>query len=130
MAQHIPGPLNFAADATSRNPCDTDADVNALLVSIALLDDNDEGDARHIHTALINAVISQDDDVVSWDRVKEAALKDDSCMYVCDAIDNGFPQKKSEAAECLRPYFKLKDELYSLDGVPFLNGRMFIPKSL
>ena len=38
--------------------------------------------------------------------------------------------KKSEAAECLRPYYKIKDELYSVDGVPFLNGRMYIPKSL
>ena len=27
-------------------------------------------------------------------------------------------------------FVKLKDELHSLDGVPFLNGRMFIPKSL
>ena len=35
VAQHIPGPLNFAADATSRNPCNTDADVKALLLSIA-----------------------------------------------------------------------------------------------
>ena len=62
--------------------------------------------------------------------MKEAASKDDSCMSICDAIENGFVQKKSEAAECLRPYYKLIDELYSLDGVPFLGGRMYIPKSL
>ena len=51
-------------------------------------------------------------------------------MYLCDAIAEGFPQKKADAAECLRPYYKLKEELHSLDGVPFLNGRMYIPKSL
>ena len=84
-----------------------------------------------MHSALVNAVTSQDDDIVSWSRgAGEAASKDDSCMYICDAIEGGFPIKKSEAAECLRPFYKLKDELYSLDGVPFLNGRMYIPKSL
>ena len=39
VAQHIPGPLNFAADATSRNPCNADAEVKALLLSIASLND-------------------------------------------------------------------------------------------
>ena len=37
---------------------------------------------------------------------------------------NGFPQKKSEAPECLRTYYKIKEELYSLDGVPFLFPQM------
>ena len=132
LAQHIPGPLNFAADATSRNPPDSDsAEVKSLLVSIASLEagvHQEEGES--IDTALVNAISALDDDVVSWNRVKEAASKDDSCMYICDAIADGFSQRKTDAPECLRPYYKLKDELYSLDGVPFLNGRMYIPKSL
>ena len=131
VAQHIPGPMNFAADATSRNPCNADTDAKALLLSIASLENNDDtGDAGAIHTALVNAVMAGDDDIVAWSKVKEAASKDDSCMFICDAIENGFPEKRSDAAECLRPYFKLKESLYSLDGVPFLDGRMFIPKSL
>ena len=36
----------------------------------------------------------------------------------------------SDAEECLKPYYKLKDELYSLEGVPCIGQRMFIPKSL
>ena len=129
IAQHIPGPLNFAADATSRNPS-SDAEMRTLFVSMSSMDSEDHGDAEAIHSALVNAVISQDDDIVSWNRVREAASKDDLCMSICAAIEEGFPQRKSEAAECIRPYYKLKDGLYSLDGVPFLDGRMFIPKSL
>lgn len=129
-SQHIPGPLNFAADATSRNPSSHEG--QSFLTSLIDVDDNaaTASDAEELHTAMVNAIRASDDEVVSWDRVKEAAATDDVSMYVCDAVENGFPTKKSEAPECLRPYYKLKDELYTLDGVPFLNGRMFIPKSL
>ena len=130
-AQHIPGPLNFAADATSRNPSSDHA--RSLLTLIACVGEDIKSltnDAEILHLSMVNAVSAGDDEVVSWDRVKEAASKDDVSMYLCDAIENGFPVRKAEAPECLRPYFKIKDELYSLDGVPFLDGRMYIPKSL
>ena len=94
VAQHIPGPLNFAADATSRNPCNAEAEVKASLIAIASLDDETDtsNDAEQLHTAMVNAVMAGDDDIVSWNRVKEAAAKDDSCMFICDAIENGYPQ--------------------------------------
>ena len=53
---------------------------------------------------MINAIVSKDDEIVSWKRVKEAADKDDTSMYLNEAIESGFPQKKEEAEECLRPY--------------------------
>ena len=128
-AQHIPGALNFAADATSRNPSE-EANLLKLIASV----DNDTSpnmsEAEELHTGMINAVRASDDEVVSWDRVREASSKDDVCMSLCDAIEKGFVDRKAEAAECLRPYYKMKDELYSLDGVPFFNGRMHIPKEL
>ena len=128
-AHHIPGPLNFAADATSRYPS---MEARSFLTTLADMSDGDllESEADELHIAMINAVRIYDDEVVTWDRVKTAASKDDVSMYLCDAIESGFPVKKSEAPECLRTYYKLKDELYTLDGVPFLNGRMYIPKSL
>ena len=45
-------------------------------------------------------------------------------------IEHGFPPQKSEVEECLRPFYKLKDELYTVEGVPCLSGRVFIPKTL
>ena len=131
-AQHIPGALNFAADATSRNP--SEEAKSHLLTLIANAEDTNASptfsDTEELHIAMVNAVRASDDEVISWDRVREASSKDDVCMYLCDAIEKGFPNKKAEAAECLRPYYKMKEELYSLDGVPFLNGRMYIPKVL
>ncbi len=134
VAQHIPGPLNIVADAASRNPSTEEG--RQLLASIAAVtaeDDSDnelDKDILELHVAMINALTSDDDVVVSWDRVKRAAVGDDTCMFLCDAISKGFPHKKSDAEECLRPYYKLKDDLYSLEGVPCIDGRMFIPKSL
>ncbi len=126
-AQHVPG-VNFAPDATSRNPSGANANVLlSLLQTDSLLS---QDDAQSLHEAIINSVTALDDEVISWARVKEAAQSDDMCMTLCDAIESGFRVKKSEAVECLRPYYKLKDELYAVDGVPFLDRRMFIPRSL
>ena len=94
-AQHIPGVLNFAADATSRHPS---AEAKSHLLSLmAEIEDNETSpisDAENLHTAMVNAVRAADDEVVSWDLVKEATSKDDVCMYLCNAIENGFPATK------------------------------------
>ena len=79
---------------------------------------------------MVNAIISKDDDVVSWKRVKTAAAEDDTCRLLIDVISHGFPQSKDGLQECLRPYHKLRDDLYVVEGVPCINGRTFIPKSL
>ena len=126
-AQHIPGSLNFAADATSRNPA---TEGRSFLTSLADVNETLDSEAEELHTAMVNAVRASDDAVVTWDQVKMAASNDDVSSYLCNAIENGFPMKKTEAPECLRGYYKLKDELYTLDGVPFLNGRMYIPRAL
>ena len=132
VAQHIPGPLNVAADATSRNPSSDDG--RETLVSIASAtspgDNELESDLTELHSAMVLAMSARDDKIVSWNRVKEVASKDDTCTYLNDAIEHGFPHSKADADECLRPYYKLKDDLYTVEGVPCLNGRMYIPKSL
>ncbi len=131
-AQHIPGPLNVAADAASRNP--SSAEGRDLLVAIASVSSEEEDDfgddIKDLHFAMVNAITSKDDEVISWKRVKDAAAKDDTCMYLNNAIENGFPDKKDEVEECLRPYYKLKDDLYTIEGVPCINGRTYIPKLL
>ena len=104
------------------------------MVSLASTSEDDEdhlGDeVFDLHQGMVNAIVANDDEVVSWRRVKVAANRDDICMVLSDAIRDGFPKQKSEAEECLRPYYKLKDDLYMLEGVPCIDGRVFIPKSL
>ena len=134
VAQHIPGPLNIAADAASRNPSSEEGRQFLATVSSVSADDENDDEIGNVtaelHFAMINAIISKDDEVVSWVRVRDAAAKDDTSLSLVEIIENGFPLNKSDIAECVRPYYKLKDDLYTLEGVPCIDGRMFIPKSL
>ncbi len=124
-AQHVKGALNLAADATSRNP-----DKNSSMIHSVFMMNVSDASALALQQSIVNSVSAWDDEVVTWDQVQKEAAKDDVCMTVCEAIETGFPAAKQEASESLRPYYKIKDELYSVSGVPFLNNRMFIPKSL
>ena len=124
----------MAADAASGNPS-IDADGRQFLVSVASVsvrdnDDNDELGTVELHTALVNAIESKDNEIVTWARVKEAAGKDDTCKFLVKVIERGWPVQKSEVNESIRPYYKMKDDLYTLEGVPCIDQRMFIPKSL
>ncbi len=132
VAQHIPGPLNIVADAASRNPSSDEGRQFLASIASVAAGDVDELDecVSELHVAMINAISADDDEVVSWNRVKEAAAADNMCLLLCDIIERGFPDKKSDVEECLKPYHKLKDELYTLEGVPCIDGRMLIPKSL
>ena len=128
-AQHVKGALNLAADATSRNP-DQNNGIKSTVHSVFLVSTT-EAPAQALQQSIINSISAWDDDeVVTWDQVQGEASKDDICMTICDAIEKGFPLPKAEAPECIRPYYKVKEELYAVDGVPFLNGRMFVPKRL
>ena len=91
-------------------------------------------DNKDLHVAMLHAImaaeLTSDYDAVTWEEVKKEDVKDDICMSLCNAIENGFPENKSQAPECMRKFYKLKDELYSMDGVPFLGERMYIPATL
>ena len=45
-------------------------------------------------------------------------------------IREGFPVHKNQLEEVVKPFFGMKEELYEVDGVPFLHGRMLVPMSL
>ena len=80
---------------------------------------------------MVGAVIAKDDDVVTWERVKRAAAVDDTCRLLNEVIENGFPPpRKEDVAESLKPFHKLKDDLYTLEGVPCIGERHYVPKSL
>ena len=79
-AQHIPGPLNFVADATSRNPA---TEGRSFLTSLADVNDTFDSEAEELHTAMVNAVRASDDAVVTWDQVKMAASKDAVSSFTC-----------------------------------------------
>ena len=120
VAQHIPGPLNIVADAASRYPSSEQGrQFLTAIASVITTEDTPDDDARMLDLAMVNSIKAEDDNVVSWNRVREAAAKDDTCKILCDTIENGFPHRKSDVGDCLKPYHKLKDDLYTLEGVPY-----------
>ena len=127
-AQHVKGALNLAADATSRHPGAMSCEVRSLFYSLCHVQDAE--DMRCINASIVNSISALDDEIVTWDQVRAESAKDDICMTICNAIQDGFCVPKSDVEECLRPYYKLREELYSVEGVPFLNNRMHIPKTL
>ena len=127
-AQHVKGALNSAADAASRHPGAMSNEVRSLFYSLCHVES--AGDTQYINKAIVNSISALDDEVVTWDQVRSESANDDVCMTLCNAIADGFSVPKADAEECLRPYYKLKEELYSVEGVPFLNSRMHIPKTL
>ena len=42
-------------------------------------------------------------------------------------IREGFPARKSQLEEFIKPFFGMKEDLYEVDGGPFLHERMLVP---
>ena len=105
-----------AADALSRHPVarndgDVFDDVEIIVKAHA---------ARQV----------RDRESVSWRRVNEAAAVDNECVSLVQLIAEGFPDIKDVVPTQLRPYWGMKDELYTIENVPFKGKKMLIPKDL
>ena len=67
---------------------------------------------------------------ITSDRIKEAAQTDPECIELTRLIHDGFPNDQSSMDAKLQPYWKLRHELYNIDGVTIFNGRVVVPASL
>lgn len=67
---------------------------------------------------------------VTWDRVKQAASVDTVSRSLMQTINNGFPSEKKMLPQILQPYWNMRDQLYSIDGVPVVGTRTVVPVSL
>ena len=77
--------------------------------------------------AVMAAMEENETQAVMWEHIKMAAGADKTCRDLVMAFRAGFPEKKSMLEEGLWPSFSMKDELYEVEQVPFLHGRMMIP---
>ena len=116
---HVPGKSQAmaTADAQSRNPTEdplntkeTDGLENAAR-SFAI------HQAEHIKST-------------SWSDIRDAAIQDEECVALVKLIEQGFPEKRNQLPANLRRYWSMKDELYTIEGVPFKDNKMLIPSSL
>ena len=112
--EYVPGAHNKGADATSRHPVgpgsvEESEDVECAATAMA-----------------IQAAPSQS---VTWDRVSDAAVQDQEIRELVEVIQQGFPDQRSALPEHLRVFWKMRGELYVIDSVPFVYGKMPIPSS-
>ena len=85
------------------------------------------------HTRQSTAAVLRDSPhlkAVTWERITLAASNDRECKDLTNQIAQGFPFNKKELPDHLKVFWAMREELYSVDGVPVLNGRILIPPSL
>ena len=79
----------------------------------------------------VRAGLEEDDaQAIMWEKVKLAAGRDGTCRDLIQEIRNGFPEQKNILADNLKRFYNMREELYEVEEVPFLHGRMFVPESL
>lgn len=124
---HVPGKRNAGADAASRYPAST-----LIPTSSAEAEDDDtigiaEDGAVLAYTSNSLYAISN---VVTWDMVREATTSDESMQELIKVINEGFPSDSRELKPLLRPYSRISDSLYTMDGVILTGHRVVVPASL
>ena len=114
---HVPGVTNQGPDFTSRYPATSSSHSNMDLV-----------DEPAVTTCA--ALRAKEIPVVSWSDIINAAIGDEECATLVQAIRNGFPKSKSELVPNIRQFWHMRDSLYEVDSVPFCDQKMLIPKPL
>ena len=67
-----------------------------------------------------------------WEQVTHASANDPVLKQLCGVIQNGWPERKSDVSECLRPYFDLWHELVHVaqDVLVFKGACLVVPTSM
>lgn len=116
----IPGKNNHGADAVSCIPVPSTKTPPVLPHS-------------DIDTALIASVELQWSNCKTTITVQEIlheALRDEQYQHLTCVIEAGFPDSRDSLPDDLREYWKLRDSLYTLDNIIFIDSRILIPRSL
>ncbi len=136
--KHIPGEKNVGPDVMSRVPghC-SQRKAERLNFLQCLSQAHREGDSWSDEMEDIMSICAartysahEEFRAVTWDRVKEKAIKDDQCERLSRYINVGFPENRADVTEDIRGLWHLRDDLYVMEQVPKMNGRIFIPQSL
>jgi hypothetical protein len=67
---------------------------------------------------------------ITMERIQNVARSDPECINLTNLVQDGFPESISSLDDNLRPYWKVRDGLYNLDGVTFYESRVVVPPPL
>ena len=89
-----------------------------------------EGDKVVEEDGMVGAVragLEEDDaQANTWDKVKLVADGDRTCKDLIQAIRNVFPNQKNVLDDNLKRFYHMREELYEVEKVPYLQGRMLV----
>ena len=147
--KHTPGNKNLCADAASRYPVKqpteeseansveetTTFEESSICSALHHVTEDAPEEETDIELSVIHETMSLFSDsvqlkAVTWSRIKAAARQDKVCCDLVNIISSGFPHHKKELPEHLRPFWAMRDTLYSVDGVPINDKRILIPQQL
>jgi hypothetical protein len=66
----------------------------------------------------------------TWRKYVEATQKDQKLLEVTELVQKGWPSRRSDLKPYLVPYWNIKDELYSNEGLVFRKNQIVVPKAL
>ena len=68
---------------------------------------------------------------VAWDRVKVTTANDRDMQLLAQLVEEGnMPEHKKELPDSLKPYYRFRDELITIDGVILHKERIVHPPKL
>ena len=144
--KHVAGNTNTGPDAASRYPspaatsgstAKTGTLTDVLTAIRARPTDQDIRCADDLHESMVASAqvspLTVDQSgfrAITWDLVKDECLTDSTSIELVNLIDSGFPDSRTAVPDQLKIFWPMRHELHHLEGVPFHDKKMFIPKSL
>lgn len=117
----IPGSNNSGADALSRISPPTD-------LSTILQDDSIE---QSVTAASIRQfTYGEEIPNITLPDIKRASLSDQQYRLLLHYIETGFPAQKAHVDDDIKPFWCFRHELYIVDDLIYIEGRILIPKVL
>ena len=116
--KYVPGAKNKVPDATSRFPTTTANDEHSEVENTTYI------------TAISSLANIDRVEAITWEKIQEETLSDNSMLELLNAVQGGFLQKKNELPSHLQHYKKFAKALSTVDDVVLYKDRIIIPPRL
>ena len=145
--KHTPGKVNVSADAASRYPVSSPSEDDSSIAQTESVEYSSiYSSLSHVadpaptldsdvelftkNTTISVLCSSPQFSAITWARIKEAGAKDRECLDLTAIISNGFPVSKKDLPDHLKAFWAMREDLYTVEGIPIQNGRILIPRPL
>ena len=125
---HIPGKLNFGADALSRQQQRSVDMVGVLPREVPSQSEQQSSD--EMETELVAWAEAGLPELVSWSMVKDKLEEDNQLMRLRTQVKQGFPPDRKLVTVELREFWRHREELSLVDGGILFKGRVVVPQAL